>query len=228
MTQIRATTESRQRQIVEVARKIIATRGMEALTVREIAREVGISDGDIYRHFASKKDILMLLIEDIEKTLLEAVERAASEKSEPLESLENVLKAHLSYVEQRRGVSLIVISETVRLTDKNLRKRMFEVVNRYLNAIEELLARGVKSGQISQDIDLGTAALTFFALVHATVTLWALSNSSFSLAKKNKLLWESYMASVAVRPPDGKTQETGRNLKNASSNHKNPVSIIEG
>ncbi len=199
MTQIRATTESRQRQIVEAARKIIATRGMEAFTVREIAREVGISDGDIYRHFASKKDILMLLIDDVEKTLLEAVERATSEKSEPLESLENVLKAHLSYVEQRRGVSLIVISETVRLADKDLRRRMFDVVNGYLNRIEELLARGVKSGQISRNIDLGTAALTFFALVHATVTLWALSNSSFPLAKRNKPLWESYLASLAVR-----------------------------
>jgi len=213
---------------VEAARKIIATRGMEALTVREIAREVGISDGDIYRHFASKKDILMLLIEDIEKTLLEAVERAATEKAGTLESLGNVLKAHLSYVEQRRGISLIVISETVRLADKNLRRRMFEVINRYLNAIEGLLARGVKSGQIRQDIDPGTAALTFFALVHATVTLWALSNSSYSLAKKNKLLWESYMASLAGRPPDSKIQENGRNLKNACSNRKNHVAVVEG
>jgi AcrR family transcriptional regulator len=208
VTQIRVNTESRQRQIVEVARKIIATRGMEALTIREIARGVGISDGDIYRHFASKKDILMLLIEDIEKTLLEAVERAASEKSEPLESLENVLKAHISYVEQRRGVSLIVISETVRLADKDLRKRMFDVVNRYIKRIEDLLARGVKSGQISRDIDPGTAALTFFALIHATVTLWALSNSSFSLAKKNRLLWDSYMASLAVRSSNEKNMGT--------------------
>lgn len=199
MTQIRATTESRQRQIVEAARKIIATRGMEALTVREIARGVGISDGDIYRHFASKKDILMLLIEDIEKTLLDAVDRAASEKSEPLESLENVLKAHLSYVEQRRGVSLIVISETLRLADKSLGKRMFEVVNRYLRRIEELLAQGVKSGQISQEIDLVIAALTFFAIIHTTVTLWALSNSGFSLAKRHKPLWDSYLASIAAR-----------------------------
>jgi AcrR family transcriptional regulator len=181
---------------VEAARKIIATRGMEALTVREIAREVGISDGDIYRHFASKKDILMLLIEDIEKTLLDAVDRAASEKSEPLESLENVLKAHLSYVEQRRGVSLIVISETLRLADKSLGKRMFEVVNRYLRRIEELLAQGVKSGQISQEIDLVIAAL---AIIHTTVTLWALSNSGFSLAKRHKPLWDSYLASIAAR-----------------------------
>ena len=119
-------------------------------------------------------------------------------RQDPLHSLENVLKAHLSYVEQRRGVSLIVISETLRLADMNLRKRMFEVVNRYLSRIEELLAQGIKSGQISQEIDLGTAALTFFAIIHTTVTLWALSNSGFSLARRHKPLWDSYIANIAV------------------------------
>jgi len=199
MTQIRMATEERRRQIVTAARKIIATRGMEDLSIRELAREVGFSEGAIYRHFPSKKDILLLLIDDLEGTLLHAVDRAASEKSEPLESLENVLKAHLSYIEQRRGVSLIVISETLRLSDKNLSKRMFEVVTRYLNRVEELLSQGVKSGQISQEIDLGTAALTFFAIIHTTVTLWALSDSAFSLAKRHKPLWDSYLASIAAR-----------------------------
>lgn len=193
MAQTRESSVYRQRQIVEAVRKIIATRGMEALTVREIAREVGISEGDIYRHFASKKDILLLLIEDIEKTLMEMVEEAVSEKQEPLASLENALKAHLSYVEQRRGVSLIVISESLRLEDKDLRKRMYEVVSRYIVRIEEILAQGVNAGQINKNIDLNMAALTFFALIHTIVTLWALSDANFSLARRFKPLWESYV-----------------------------------
>jgi AcrR family transcriptional regulator len=198
MTRVRSSTEVRQHQIIDATRRIIATRGMEELRIRELAREVGISEAAIYRHFPSKKDILLLLIDDIERTLLDTVDRAASEKSEPLESLENVLKAHLSYVEQRRGVSLIVISETLRLADKYLRKRMFEVVSHYLSRIEQLIAQGMKSGQISQEIDLSTAALTFFAIIHATVTLWALSDSGFSLAKRHQPLWDSYLASISV------------------------------
>lgn len=197
MTQIKESTEYRQRQIVEATRKIIATKGMEAITIREIAKEVGITDGDIYRHFKSKKEILLLLIEDIERTLFEAVEKAASEKRDSLDSLGNVLKAHLSHVEQRRGVSLIVIAEALRLSDRDLRERMFQVVNLYLARIRSILSEAVKSGKVSQGIDLDTAAFAFFALVHATVTLWALSSFSFSLAKKHKPLWEYYLASIA-------------------------------
>lgn len=192
MAQTRESSEYRQRQIVEEARKIIATRGMEALTVREIAGDVGISEGDIYRHFTSKKNILLLLIEDIEKNLFDMLEKALSEKPEPLESLENVLKAHLSHVEQRRGISLLVISETLRLEDKDLRKRMYEVVSRYMLRIQEILTRAIKAGQINKNIDVNMLALNFFALIHTTVTLWALSNSDFSLARRYKPLWETY------------------------------------
>jgi AcrR family transcriptional regulator len=199
MSQIRETSEARQRQIVEAARNIIATRGIEALTIREIAKEVGISEGDIYRHFTGKKAILLFLIEDVERTLMESVERAASEEREPVQRLENVLRAHLSYIEQRRGISLLIVAETLRLADKDLRKRMFEVVSRYIARIEEILAQGIRAGHVNKDIDPGMAALTFFALVHTTVTLWALSDAGFSLTERYKPLWESYRAGIAAR-----------------------------
>ena len=198
MSQVKLATGLRRQQIVDASRRIIARNGMEALTIREIAKEVGISEGNIYRHFTSKKDLLMLLIDDIERTLLDVLEKAIAEKREPLERLENVLKAHLSYVEQRRGLSLLVISETLRLPDKDLRRRMFDGVQHYLTRIEEILTQGVKAGQVRHDLDLPTAALNFFALIHATVTLWALSNSGFTLAKRHKNLWEAYLASVGA------------------------------
>jgi AcrR family transcriptional regulator len=193
----------RKQQILEILAEMLERPQPEKITTAALAARLDVSEAALYRHFASKKDILLLLIEDIERTLLEAVDQAASDKQDPIEGLENVLKAHLSYLEQRRGVSLLVIAETLRLGDKDLRKRMFEVVNRYMGRIEELLASGVKSGQVSKSLDLGTAALTFFALVHATVTLWALSNAGFSLAKRHKPLWKSYLAGIAIGGPEG-------------------------
>lgn len=207
MIKNRETSKFRQRQIVEAVRQIIAVMGMETLTIREVAKKVGISEGDIYRHFASKKEIIILLIEDIESTLMETVDRAIAEKQEPLQRLESVFKAHLSYVEQRRGISLIVIAETLRLQDKDLRKRMYQVVNRYMTRIEDLLTQGVQGGQIGQDIDTHTAAFAFFALVHTRVTLWSLSDSSFSLARRHKPLWRSYLASIGAI--DSKSRKVG-------------------
>jgi len=199
MKQSRQPTRIRQHQIVDVARKIAATRGIEDLTVREIARGVGISEGDIYRHFKSKKDILLLLMDDIENTLLETVEEAASRQTKALDKLREVLVAHLSYVEQRNGVSFIVIAEALRLSDRDLRRKMLEVVERYLAHIKEILTQAVEKEEIEADIDIDTAATMFFAMVQTTVTLWSASEHAFSLTERYPLLWQSYMRNMAKR-----------------------------
>jgi AcrR family transcriptional regulator len=204
---MRVRSEIRQRQIVEVARKIVASKGMEELTIAEIARGVGISEGDIYRHFKSKKEILLLLIDDIERTLLQAVDKAALEKQDPVARLENVLHAHLSYSEQRRGVSFIVIAETLRQSDRELRKRMLQVIEGYLTRLKELLRTGVASGQF-REVDLDSASLLFFGMVQATVTMWALGNRSFVLTQKHHPLWEMYRELIAARA--SKTSRHGK------------------
>lgn len=50
---------STREKIVETARSLFAENGFDRTTTAEIAREAGISEGTIYRHFKSKKELLM-------------------------------------------------------------------------------------------------------------------------------------------------------------------------
>jgi len=60
----RQNTFVRQKQIVNAVRRLITKYGSEQITVRRIAKEIGISEGSIYRHFKCKRDILLLLVRD--------------------------------------------------------------------------------------------------------------------------------------------------------------------
>ena len=44
--------------------------GSEHITMKGIASEVGISEAAIYRHFNEKRDILLLLVDDVGANLL--------------------------------------------------------------------------------------------------------------------------------------------------------------
>ncbi len=173
----------RQQEIVESARRIITSKGIENLTIHEIARGLRITDGAIYRHFKSKKAIISLLIDDIEKTLLSAIESAAEKAEGPLEKLKSIFASHLSYAEQRRGVSFIVINETLNLQTKDLQEKMFGVIHIYLTRIKDILLNGIESGEFRKDIDAVSASIAFFGMVQSMVTLWALSGFKYSLRK---------------------------------------------
>ena len=199
MVQKHRSTIVRQKQIIDAARKLIIRRGSEHIRVREIAKMVGISEGAIYRHFRSKKDILSLLADRIEDDLVGDIARASTDGHSALEALDKVLRSHLSAIEQRQGISFQVIAEIISLGDKKLNKKISETITKYIGRLKELLAEGVKSGEVRQDIDLEAAATLFFGMVQGLVNIWALSNYSFNLEEKYEPLWHTFRESIIKR-----------------------------
>lgn len=190
----------RKMEIIECARKIITARGMENLTIRGIARELKLTDGALYRHFKNKREIISLLIEDIENTLLETIRAAAGKGEGPLQKLENILSSHLSYAEQRKGVSFLVINETLSLKDKGLQRKMSGVIRDYLDKIKEILREGLKKGEFRSTIDVSSASIAFFGTVQSMVTLLVLSGFKYPLkGKRLRELFDIYKRGVLAR-----------------------------
>ncbi len=189
----------RQQEIVDAARKIITSRGTKSLTVRQIAKELKITDGALYRHFDTKNDIIRLLIRDIESTLLNNIQEAAQKSDDHLQKLKNIFFSHLSYAEQRKGLTFIIINETLSMKDKKLEKEMYEVVRKYLKTIETIFSEGINSGRFRKDINAASASIAFFGMVQATVTIWALSgfDSSFMSNRLNEL-FDIYKRGIVI------------------------------
>ena len=185
-------SEVRRHQIVHTARRIVATQGMASLTIQELAREVGVSEGAIYRHFKSKDEILLALVHDIERTLLDAVSDAAQLEKGVLDQLKHLLRRHFSTLERRNGVSFVVIAEALSFSDQEVKQATRQMVERYLEMLQTTLIAGVESGEIDGKVDTEAAALMFFGMIQASVTLWAFSNRAHPLAHHSNALWSIF------------------------------------
>lgn len=192
----RENTQVRQKQIVSAARKLIVKYGSEHVTVRRMAKEIGVSEGAIYRHFRSKNDVLSFLINDIEDALIGDIESNYSRKLGSLETLANIIADHMSSVEQKKGVSFQVIAEIISLGDKKLNKKIYQVIDNYISRIKMILAGGIKEGVIRPDLDLDSAATLFFGMTQGLVNIWALSQYHFTLQQKYQSVWNVFRESV--------------------------------
>ncbi len=193
----RENTQVRQKQIVSAARRLIVKYGSEHVTVRRMAKEIGVSEGAIYRHFKSKSDVLSFLIDDIEETLIGDIEKNFSKELNSLEILENIIIDHISSIQQRKGVSFQVIAEIISLGDKKLNKKIYEVINKYLDRIKIILDKGVKEGVIQPETDLDSTAILFFGMTQGLVNIWALSQYSFNLQQRYKSVWDVFLKSIS-------------------------------
>lgn len=189
----------RQRQIVSAARRLIVKYGSEHVTVRRVAKEIGVSEGAIYRHFKSKRDVLSLLIDDVENTLLGDIEDYYEPGANVLDTLEKVVLSDVSSVEQKKGVSFQVIAEIVSLGDRKLSSKAYDVINEYIKHIKNILSEGVKSGIVREDIDLDAAASLLFSIIQGLINIWALSRYSFDLEQRYLPLWNLFRDAVVKR-----------------------------
>lgn len=192
MVQRHKSTAVRKDQIVAAAKRLIIRRGCENVTIRAIADEVGLSEGAVYRHFRSKRDILSLLADSIEEDLLADIKTNTSSSDSYVEILDNILKGHLSAIRQRRGISFQIIAEIISLGDKKLNRQISKTIGKYIDGIKGLLVEGIKSGELRKDLDLNGTALLFFGMIQGLVNIWALSNYEFDLKKNYELSWNTF------------------------------------
>ena len=195
--QVRKDTLIRKKEIVTAVRKLIVKYGSEKVTMKKIGQEINVSDAAIYRHFNSKKEILSLVIDDIQETLIGDIEKIYTGKLGSLETLANIMMEHISAIEQRKGVSFQVIAEIISYGDEDLNKRMYDVINNYIAHVKGILSEGVGNGVINSDINLDSTAKLFFGMTQGLVNLWALSQYKFNLEKEYKLLWDVFLKTIA-------------------------------
>jgi AcrR family transcriptional regulator len=68
--------------IIEIGRRHLATEGAAGLSLRAVARELGMVSSAVYRYVANRDDLLTLLVVDAYSELADAVDRAAAEVSD--------------------------------------------------------------------------------------------------------------------------------------------------
>jgi AcrR family transcriptional regulator len=195
--QTRKHTKIRRQQIVDIIRDIISTKGIEYVTIGEISKRIGTTRGAIYRHFKSKRDILSFLIDNIEDTLMEALDKAII-SDDPIQNLRNVLLAHLMYAKKRRETSFVVIMGVMQSGDVTIRKRISLLIQKYLSRIQKLLLIAIGSGLIKKDINPRISAIVFMGLIQSTVTAWSYEGFNFVPEKIHLKIWDIYSKGIMV------------------------------
>ncbi len=195
---IRQRHDIRQRQILDAVARIITTGGMDKVTIKDIAEDVGVTEGAIYRHFVSKREIFSFVVYQWGKSLLDTIVDGHEDADPPLESLERVFRAQLSDAENHQALSYIAIVEAIAFEGLGLGAQVASIFTRYLEGIRQILEQGVQSGAFRPDLNLDAAATTFFGLIQSTATLWALNGYASPLAERATDMWEIYAKGIST------------------------------
>jgi len=137
-------------QVIKAAIDLFSTKGFNGTSIRAIANAMGMSISNIYHYFVNKEGLMLAILEQSSKRLLDHLRQISEKKMEPLDRFRLLIESHVRLSEVFRKESKIFFIDEDHLSpegnEKNLQNQR-EILNIYLKELKILKDLGYLSSQ---------------------------------------------------------------------------------
>ncbi len=137
-------TERRQA-VVETASRVFAKGSYHGSTTAQIARETGVTEPVLYRHFSSKRDLYLACLDAVWERLRGVWETALEREPDPANALSAIGKAYL----EERGAGRVVLVDlwAQALTEAAQDPEIRRAIRAQVREVHEFVAGAIRSSQ---------------------------------------------------------------------------------
>ena len=167
MTRTKLPADERRAVIVEAVIALAAETNPADITTAQIAAQMGLTQGALFRHFADKQAVWGAVMEWTTQSLLARIDTVMGET--PLDRLRAMLIAHVDFVVEHKGVPRILFGELQRTADSSGKAQARGLMQAYRGRVIALLTQAKDAGHIAPHTDTAAAATMFLGLVQGLV-----------------------------------------------------------
>ena len=178
----------RQIEIIDKSINIIANKGIQGLTIKNLSKKIGISEPAIYRHFESKTDILLAILGNFQEMSSFMNEALKDMDDTAIGKIEFLFTKILDIFTQEPAHISVVFSEELFKNEIVLKEKIIEIMDIKEKNVEDIILEGKNNGEIRKDINYKTLALIVIGALRFRVKQWDLRNQHKNLQKEGQEL----------------------------------------
>ncbi len=160
----RQATGVRQEQIKSAVLEIIAKEGLARLSTRRLAERVGISEAAIFRHFKTKQDIILGIMQDVKTNMVGGMRAAAAQKKPADKRLFELMCAQVKFILANQGINILLFSEAAHYNDSVLKRELHGILAAQKKLLMEVLQDGINEGLWRDLISVEDAAMLYMGI----------------------------------------------------------------
>jgi|TARA_B110000196_G_scaffold135445_1_gene117410 TetR/AcrR family transcriptional regulator len=171
---------SRKDQILKALARMLEAAPGQRITTAALAREVGVSEAALYRHFPSKARMFEGLIKFIEETLFARISRIINEENSAEIRCHNILLLILTFCDKNPGMTRLLTGDALAGETERLRERIAQFFGR----LEAQLKQVLREAQIRENLKttISPAILTNLLLASVEGRLVQFVRSEFKVS----------------------------------------------
>lgn len=173
---VTATKKPRRQQILEAFARMLEASPGARITTAALAKEVGVSEAALYRHFPSKTKMFEGLIEFIESAIFERVRLILSDSdTSALSKVEKILSLILVFSERNPGITRILTGDALAGETERLHTRVVQIFDRLDTQIKQILREAELRENLKLELSVSATTNLFLAAVEGKLTQYVRS-----------------------------------------------------
>lgn len=178
----------RRQQILEAFALMLEESPGARITTAALARQVGVSEAALYRHFPSKAKMIEGLIEFMEASVFTRITRILDEETSAESRCRNLLWLLLTFAERNPGFARLLAGDALQGETERLRSRMRQFFDRLETQLRQILREGGARGDVSEQSPPHAAANLLLAVAEGRINQFVRSE----FKAKPTLDWTSH------------------------------------
>ena len=187
----------RQIEIMEAATARIDKYGIQNLTIKTLASDIGLSEPALYRHFKSKNDILLGLLNYFITGMKNRISSISVKPDATAgDELRAIFHSQLQTFTEKPAIVSVIFAESIFHYDEGLSYKVSEIVDLMQQYVSANISKGQQAGQYSKRINVSTLTTIILGGIRFTVLKWKLSGHKSHLVKDGKAVLEGILKMI--------------------------------
>lgn len=153
-TRPRFSAEERRIQIIRAATTVFARSNYRLAGTADIAREVGISEPAIYKHFPSKKALFLRILKDCRESMLGVWQQVVdSEEQDSVSALRRMVRVFVEVLRAHPDEVKIQFQALAESDDPDIARQLRENNEAYVRFLAQLIDRAKSESVVPAEVD---------------------------------------------------------------------------
>lgn len=180
----------RRQQILEALAQMLEASPGNRITTAGLARQVGVSEAALYRHFPSKTKMFEGLIEFMEETLFSRISIILAEEQTAAQRCEKMLTLLLVFSERNPGLTRILTGDALAGETERLHQRVAQLFDRFETQLKQAIREAEIREGLRPTIPLPAAANLLMSVAEGRISQYVRSGFTRSPTADWPRQWE--------------------------------------
>jgi len=187
----------RQEEIIDISIGIIAEQGIQGLTIKNLSKKIGISEPAIYRHFDSKTEILLAILNNFSEMAFFLNDVMDSNTDTAANKIEFMFSRIIDIFKETPSYISVIFSEEVFKNEEVLKNKIVAILTKNENTVEKILKKGQENDEVRTDIDYKNLALIVMGTLRFKIKQWDLNDYHGDIIKDGNSILNSIKLVIA-------------------------------